>query len=108
MGEPPDSRSCAAARRCGYRIDDLRARQVSARDFERFDLVLAMDRGHLRDLARLAPASPEGQLRLFLDYAPESGATDVPDPYYGDGDGFQRVLDLIEAGSRGLLAALRR
>ena len=106
VGEPPDQRSCAAARRRGYPIDDLRARQVTVGDFEHFDLLLAMDRSHLRHLTDLAPASWRGQVRLFLDYAPETRTADVPDPYYGGADGFQRVLDLIEAGSRGLLAEL--
>jgi len=108
IGEPPDDRSCAAARGRGYPIDDLRARQVSARDFDRFDLVLAMDRGHLSLLSRIVPPGQGGRLKLFLDYAPETRTHDVPDPYYGGADGFSRVLDLIEAGSRGLLEAILR
>ena len=107
VGEPPDPRSCAAARERGYVIADLRARKFSPRDFHHFDLVLAMDRGHQRQLARLMPPARADRLRLFMDYAPELGVTEVPDPYYGGRDGFLRVLDLIEAGARGLLLAIQ-
>ncbi|MEI8395656.1 MAG: low molecular weight protein-tyrosine-phosphatase [Rhodospirillaceae bacterium] len=108
VGEPPDSRSAAAARARGYPIDDLRARQAVREDFERFNLVLAMDRSHFRQLKRLAPAGREDRLKLFLDYAPGVSIRDVPDPYYGGPEGFRHVLELIEAGSRGLLEAIRR
>ncbi|MBI5165725.1 MAG: low molecular weight phosphotyrosine protein phosphatase [Magnetospirillum sp.] len=107
VGDPPDARSCAAARRRGIAMDDLRARQVRAADFEAFDLVLAMDRGHQRSLAQLCPKGREARLHLFLDFAPHTGVQDVPDPYYGAGGGFERVLDLIEAGSAGLLAHIK-
>jgi protein-tyrosine phosphatase len=106
VGEPPDPRACAAARARGYRIDDLRARKFSPRDFHQFDLVLAMDRGHHRFITRVMPVALAGRLRLFLDFAPELGVQDVPDPYYGSPEGFFEVLDLIEAGARGLLASL--
>ncbi|MEI6560026.1 MAG: low molecular weight protein-tyrosine-phosphatase [Rhodospirillaceae bacterium] len=108
VGEPPDARSCQAARARGYPIDDLRARQIRPRDFESFDLILAMDRGHLSQLRRLCPPDLAGRLKLFLDYAPWAGASDVPDPYYGGPGGFTRVLDLIEAGCRGVLEAVER
>lgn len=107
VGEAPDRRSTAAARKRGVELADLRARKVQAEDFERFDLVLAMDRGHAEILRRMCPAEQVERVRLFLDFAPDSGAKDVPDPYYGDGDGFERVLDMIEAGSAGLLAHIR-
>ena len=107
VGEAPDSRSCAAARARGVVLDDLRARQVTRADFAAFDLVLAMDRGHYAQLARLCPPGSEGRLHLFLDFAPQLGVRDVPDPYYGGGDGFERVLDLIEAGCEGLLQHIR-
>ena len=108
IGESPDSRSAQAARARGYPIDDLRARQVRPRDFESFDLILAMDRGHLGQLRRLCPPELAGRVKLFLDYAPWAGTRDVPDPYYGGPGGFTRVLDLIEAGCRGVLEALER
>ncbi len=108
VGEAPDARSRAAARRRGVSLDDQRARQVARADFDRFDLVLAMDRGHLRQLRRLCPPGREERLRLFLSFAPHLGAEDVPDPYYGAAGGFEEVLDLVEAGARGLLEHLRR
>ena len=100
-GEPPDERAQRHARRRGYELGRLRARQISARDFVEFDLVLAMDRGHLRLLERLCPPEHRAKLRLFL------ADRDVPDPYYGGPDGFERVLDLVEAGARDLIAYLR-
>ncbi len=107
VGEPPDARSCAAARGRGIDLDSLRARQVRPADFAEFDLVLAMDRGHHAQLARLCPPEHRHRLHLFMDFAPDTGIRDVPDPYYGSGDGFERVFDLIEAGCAGLLAHIR-
>ena len=106
-GEPPDSRSQAAARRRGYDLTAIRARKVTAEDFKRFDYVLAMDRENHAALSRICPPGEEHRLTLFLDYAPRLGQRDVPDPYYGAGDGFELVLDLIEAASEGLLADIR-
>ncbi|MCR6631006.1 MAG: low molecular weight phosphotyrosine protein phosphatase [Magnetospirillum sp.] len=108
VGEPPDRRSAAAARKRGVELSDLRARKVRPGDFDEFDLVLAMDRGHADILRRQCPPGRADRVRLFLDFAPELGAKDVPDPYYGDGDGFERVLDMVEAGARGLLAHIRQ
>ncbi|MBF0373160.1 MAG: low molecular weight phosphotyrosine protein phosphatase [Alphaproteobacteria bacterium] len=107
IGEPPDPRSCQAALARGVDLRPLRARQVEARDFRDFDLVVAMDRGHLAHLEKLCPPAERHRLALFMTFAPGHGTRDVPDPYYGAGDGFERVLDLIEAGSRGLIAHLR-
>lgn len=107
VGAPPDQRSCAAAARRGIVMDDLRARKVKGGDFDEFDLVLAMDRGHHHFLRQLCPKGREDRLHLFLDFAPELGLKDVPDPYYGAGDGFERVLDMIDAGARGVLAHIR-
>lgn len=106
VGDPPDRRSQAHARRRGYDLASLRARQVAARDFHEFDWLLAMDRGHLRELRDMAPADSPARLALFLDFAPGHAGCDVPDPYYGDAAGFERVLDLVEAGCDGLLDAL--
>jgi protein-tyrosine phosphatase len=105
-GDPPDERSIQAARRRGIDMSGLRARQVEAVDFERFDLVLAMDESVYGRLAGIAPEGRSGRLRLFLEFAPELGLRDVPDPYYGGPAGFEEVLDLVEAGARGLIAAL--
>ncbi|MGA8052554.1 MAG: low molecular weight protein-tyrosine-phosphatase [Burkholderiales bacterium] len=106
-GEPPDPRSQAAAARRGYELARLRARRVMRTDFERFDLVLAMDFGHREVLARLAPEGGQQKLRMLLEYAQAAPSLEVPDPYYGGPQGFEVVLDLIEDASRGLLAAMR-
>ncbi len=108
VGEAPDRRTRQAASRRGYDLAALRARIVEDRDFEYFDLILAMDRENLRALERRAPASSRERLRLFLEFAPEAGVSEVPDPYYGGPNGFEDVLDLIEAASRGLIEHLRR
>jgi len=107
VGEPPDERAQAHALRRGYDLSALRARQVAGEDFDRFDLVLAMDRGHLRILKRLAPPEHHHKLRLFMEYATHLRRDDVPDPYYGGSRGFEEVLDMIEDAARGLLAELR-
>ncbi|HEY0833981.1 MAG TPA: low molecular weight protein-tyrosine-phosphatase [Azospirillum sp.] len=108
VGEAPDRRSQAAAKRRGVDLSDLRARRVAADDFTRFDYVLAMDQGHLAQLQRLAPPDSAAEVRLFMDYAPAAPRRDVPDPYYGEGSHFDEVLDLVEAASRGLLEHIRR
>lgn len=107
-GEPPDARAIQAAARRGIDMSELRARRVEPSDFERFDLVLAMDEQNYRRLHRQAPAAYRHRVRLFLEYAPELGRRDVPDPYYGGATGFEEVLDLVEQAGRGLLAALRQ
>lgn len=108
VGEPPDSRSQRAARARGVDLSGLRARQVTLGDFATFDCILAMDRGHLAQLRRMAPATSAATVALFLDYAPGATTREVPDPYYGGADGFTEVLDLCEAGAAGLLEAIRR
>jgi protein-tyrosine phosphatase len=107
VGEPPDARAQAHARRRGYDLSALRARQVSLADFDAFDRILALDRGHLKILRQRAPAGYAG-LGLLMDYAQRSPGADVPDPYYGGADGFERVLDMIEHAAAGLLRSLRR
>jgi len=101
IGHPPDERAQRHARSRGYDLSAQRARQVRTRDFDDFDLILAMDSGHLRDLQRMAPARHRAKIRLF------AADRDVPDPYYGGPDGFERVLDLVEAECASLLAELR-
>ena len=108
VGQPPDPRTRAAAARRGYDLSALRARVVEPADFERFDLILAMDTENLAALQRRAPPHAQQRLRLFLEFAPEPDPRDVPDPYYGGPNGFEEVLDLIEEATRGLLAHLRR
>jgi len=108
VGEAPDARTRAAARRRGYDLGQLRARVLEPADFERFDLLLAMDEDNLEELRRRAPARAQARLRLFLEFAPEQDTREVPDPYYGGANGFEEVLDLVETAARGLLAHLRQ
>jgi protein-tyrosine phosphatase len=109
VGEPPDRRSQRAARARGIDLSDLRARRVRAADFHDFDLLLAMDLGHLAQLRQMAPEGTGDKVRLFLDFAPEAPRREVPDPYYGEGDShFIMVLDLCEMAAGGLLAHIRQ
>jgi len=108
VGCAPDERACAAARRRGYAMEHLRARQFCAEDFGRHDYILAMDRMNLEELQRQCSPDYPGRLALFLSYTGQRGIEEVPDPYYGDGDGFDHVLDLIESASEGLLRDIRR
>ncbi len=107
IGDPPDPRSQEAARRRGYDMTPLRARIVDGADFERFDLILAMDTNNLEVLRKRAPAACRERVRLFLEFAPDCGLDEVPDPYYGGPSGFEQVLDLVEEASRGLLIHLK-
>jgi protein-tyrosine phosphatase len=106
VGEPPDRRAIAVAQRRGYDLTPLRARQVTRQDFQRFDWILAMDQSNLRDLSAMQPAGSQAHLGRFLDLAPHLEERDVPDPYFGGGTHFERVLDLIEHASDALLARL--
>ena len=101
VGKPPYGPMQAAAANRGYDLSGLRARQVSRGDFDRFDLILAMDTENMAALQALCPAARAGQLRLFTDFAPDSGMDHVPDPYFTRD--FEGALTLIEAASRGLL-----
>ncbi|MCA0199336.1 MAG: low molecular weight phosphotyrosine protein phosphatase [Proteobacteria bacterium] len=103
VGEAPDPRTVAAAKRRGFDLSAQRAQKVRAEDFQIYDLILAMDRGHLAHLEALRPNSAKAEVRLFLDYHPEGTLKDVPDPYYGGADGFENVLDMIEHASKVLL-----
>ncbi len=105
-GSGPDERSIAAAARRGIDMRGLRARTVTPDDFERFDLLLAMDQQNYRRLLQIAPPGRRDRVRLFLEYAPGLGRREVPDPYSGGAAGFEEVLDLVEAAARGLLATL--
>ena len=106
VGEPPDRRARAAAERRGVSLAGIRARRVRERDFEAFDLLLAMDRDNLSLLVQQAEPEYHDKIQLFMDYA-AARESEVPDPYYGGATGFERVLDLVEDASRGLLRALR-
>jgi protein-tyrosine phosphatase len=103
VGEAPDPRSQETALARGIDISGQRARKVRTEDFRDFELILAMDSSHLHSLCAACPAAHADRLRLFMEFAPETGISDVPDPYYGTGDGFTRVFDMIEAASEGLM-----
>ncbi|KVN00273.1 low molecular weight protein-tyrosine-phosphatase [Burkholderia stagnalis] len=108
VGEAPDSRAQAAARTRGYDLSALRARQVSGADFERFDLLLAMDGANLAQLRRRCPAEHRDKVRLLMEFAPGAAESEVADPYFGGAQGFEQVLDQCEAACRGLLDTLRQ
>lgn len=108
VGEPPDLRARQTALERGIDISDLRARLAESDDFHRFDYVLAMDQDNYRALSRICPPGMEAKLRLFMDFAPELGFREVPDPYYGGQRGFDQVFDLVEMAARGLLDDLSR
>jgi len=103
VGEPPDPRAVAAAARRGVDLRAIRARQVEDADFARFDLILAMDRLNREILRERSPAEFVERIRLFTRFAGRGDVEDVPDPYYGGPLGFERVLDLVEEASEGLL-----
>lgn len=108
VGAAPDPRTIQAARRRGYEMSPLRARVIDARDFEYYDLILAMDSENLAVLHERSPAQARDRVRLFLEFVPNATVTEVPDPYYGGPNGFEEVLDLVEAASHGLLQHLRQ
>ncbi len=108
VGEGPDRRAIQAAAKRGIDLVGQRARRVEMADFTRFDYVLAMDSSNLDDLLSMCPEEYRDKVSLFLEFAKNPRQQDVPDPYYGGGHGFERVLDLIEAGSLGLLDDIRR
>ena len=108
IGEPPDPRSREAALKRGIDLSGLRARKVVPEDFERFDLLLAMDHVNLALLKRSARPEHHAKLGLFMSYASRFDTDDVPDPYYGGEQGFKLVLDMAEDAARGLIEALQR
>ncbi len=107
VGRAPDARSQQHAARRGYDLSALRARQACSEDFGRFDLILAMDRDNLAGLRALCPDAPDDQLRLLMSFATRHRADEVPDPYYGGVDGFERVLDYIEDACDGVVDMVR-
>lgn len=109
-GEAPDPRTQQVAKARGIDLSKQRARKVKADDFQLFHYLIAMDEGHLHVLRRQHAELelPASRLHCLLEFAPELGALDVPDPYYGPLNGFQRVFDIVDAGCRGLLAHLRQ
>lgn len=106
IGKAPDARATRAAAQRGYDLLPLRGRRVCAEDFVRFDYILAMDRDNLDLLKQACPAEHQGKLSLFLEFGAGRKGEEVPDPYYGGEDGFERVLDMIEDAANGMLDRL--
>ncbi|WP_319238639.1 low molecular weight protein-tyrosine-phosphatase [uncultured Propionivibrio sp.] len=108
VGQAPDSRAQRAALKRGYDLSRIRARKVLAQDFECFDLILAVDKPVLASLRRQCPSNYADRLALLMAYAPPSSAQEIGDPYYGGPQGFEVVLDQIEAATEGLIALLKK
>jgi len=108
VGKLPDPRTREIAAQHGYDLSMLRARKLECEDFERFDLLLAMDSGHFAQMRSMCPEPLSGRLAMFSDFVSGEEGRDVPDPYYGGAHGFAEVLELCERGVQGLLAALTR
>jgi protein-tyrosine phosphatase len=108
IGDPPDARAQRAAKQRGYDMSNLRGRQVSVEDFSLFDYVLVMDYLNLVILERLRPREAQSHLGLLLDFAERHDEREVPDPYFGGADGFERVLDMVEDAADGLLKHIRQ
>ena len=107
VGSPPDRRAIAHGEKRGLAMKKLRGRQVQRSDFDRFDFILAMDDDNLEKLLRLRPQGSRAEVGLLMDYARDAGSREVPDPYYGGTEEFERVLDLVDAASAGLVKALK-
>jgi protein-tyrosine phosphatase len=107
IGEAPDLRAQKAAQDRDVDLSGIRARKVVFADFEDFDYLLAMDDDNYSILTETCPAEYQHKIKYFLEYAPHVGTREVPDPYYGGGYGFDRVLDMVEEASVGFLSSLR-
>ena len=105
VGNPPDSRMQAAAIKRGFDLSSLRARQFSKQDCHTFDYIIAMDKQNLSDLQNICPQNRDN-IKLFLEYG-NSTEIEVPDPYYGGKQGFEKVLDLVEAAADALLEDIK-
>jgi len=106
IGDQPSEPARRLAAKRGYDLSPLRARLIAHADFEDFDLILAMDRGHLSRLTALQPAGSKSRIHLFLEVYPEGGI-EVPDPYYGTDRDYDAMLDLLEAAVPGWIARLQ-
>ena len=103
VGHTPDPRAIETALNFGVDISGLRARKVSASDFDVFDIIIAMDHDNLEELQRIRPKGSKGSLKLMMEYHPEAQPEEVPDPYYGGMSGFTYMCELLDSATRGLL-----
>lgn len=108
VGNPPDPRSQATAIKRNYDLSKQRARKVKVSDFDEFNYVIAMDRSNEEDLQAICPPGLEDKIHLFLTFSNNNSINEVPDPYYGGGNGFETVLDLIEDAADGLIVHLQK
>ncbi len=108
VGRAPDLRSQAAAAVRGYELGNIRARQIVQQDFAEFGYILAMDKGNLAELKRVVPREYRAKPGLFMNYGVRQAGSEVPDPYYGDLESFEQVLDMVEDGCAGLLSAIKK
>jgi protein-tyrosine phosphatase len=108
LGQPPHPPSVLEAHRRGYDLAPLRARPLQAGDYDLFDLMLACDAGHRKILERRAPPRPRARIRMLMEFAPDHGVHEIPDPWGGEETDYRHAADLIEDACRGLLAHLRR
>ncbi len=108
VGEAPDPRSQQTAMCHGIDLSHQRARRVDHPDFEKFDYILVMDRDNYRNLINSSPTEHHHKINLFMGFAPQRSEEEVPDPYYGGPDGFDRVYEMVEAAAAGLMEDIRR
>lgn len=107
VGQPPDDRAQKFALKRGYDLSHLRARRLVVEDFDRFDYILPMDNKNLEDVLAMQPEGSKAHVQLMLEYGDDKSVTEVPDPYYGEHDGFEYVLDLLESASANLLKEIQ-
>ena len=107
IGSEPDHRAQQASRSRGIDLSDLRGRQVTHDDFNKFDYVIAMDNSNYSDLVQVAGKDADN-LSMFLEFADNFSESEVPDPYYGGTQGFEHVLNMVEDASKGLLSHIRK
>ncbi len=108
IGNPPDPRSQECALQRGIDLSSLRARRVNKQDFNEYDYILAMDKDNYSELEEICPDELLEKLKLFMDFAPHLSNKEVPDPYYGGSNGFERVFDMVEEAAQGLLRDIQK
>jgi len=108
VGEPPDHRAQGTALSRGYDLSNQRARRAEPEDFIKFDYILAMDRDNYANLSAICPEGMQEKLYMFMDFAPNRRPREVPDPYFGGPDGFERVFDMVESAAQGLLNEIKQ
>ena len=102
-GKKPDERAIRLAKEAGIRLRGIRSRRIISRDFHQFDYILAMDKGHMEELFEICPEGLQGKVRLLVEFTPELGVDEIPDPYYGSMAGFKRVFEMIYQANQRLL-----